>query len=357
MTANKNRFYRVISIFTCYVVLISCAACGAAYKPFQTALEKRADALDISAVNAAIISSGEAEWNSRYGKHAQSGGLYCIGSISKSFVAVLALILEEEGTISLDDTVDAYVPNLDLSSKITLRDLLTMRSGIADYTQDFDTEDYFKEYSEQSLIDKGLSDSVFLTQGDFLYSNTNILIAQQAIEQATGRDCEDLIEEYILDPLSLDNTFFAEEKESIKDRLMPGFANTKAGQKAEFTDMTTSWAGLTCGMYSTAEDMGKWGDALQSASFLSEDLRSQLFDFLPVNNAMDYGLCVMRERADDKEIVKMQGNVPGYSSVIYLYDDQSIAVVCNLSDYSGTDLLYAEEIADSLLALMIELRD
>jgi D-alanyl-D-alanine carboxypeptidase len=339
-------------------LLISCAACGAAYKPFQAALEDKAGAFDISAVNAALISNGEKKWESQSGEHAKKDSLYCIGSISKSFLAVLALILEEEGTIALDDTVNAFLPDLDLGNRenVTLRDLLTMRSGIADYMDDFDTGDYFKEYSEKNLILKGLSNSVFSTQGDFLYANTNILIAQQAIEKAAGKDCEELIEEKILDPLGLDNTFFAGEKESIKDRLVPGFSITKAAQHVDFTDTTTSWAGLACGMYSTAEDMARWADALQNSSLLSDAARAQLFDFMPVQNTMDYGLCIIRERAEDKEIVIMKGNVPGYSSVIYLYDGLSIVVLCNLSDYSGTDLSYAEQIADSILAATEDLQ-
>jgi D-alanyl-D-alanine carboxypeptidase len=350
MKTGADRFWiRTFLVITCFVLLISCAACGAAYKPFQAVLEGKAEAFHISAVNAAIISSGKMKWESRYGEFARSDSLYCIGSISKSFVAVLALILEEEGALCLDDEVGNFLPNFDVGNKkdVTLRDLLTMRSGIADYTDNFDTEDYFKEYSTQNLIREGLSNSVFSSQGEFLYSNTNILIAQQAIEQVTGKNCEELISKKILIPLALDNTFFAADKENIKERLVPGFSNTTARQQVDFTDTTTSWAGLACGMYSTAEDMAKWADALQNSDLISETSRSELFDFLPASNAMDYGLCVMRKKVDDNEVVMLQGNVPGYSCVIYLYNDDSMVILCNLSDYSGAGMSYAEDIADS----------
>lgn len=355
MIINSNKSSRIIAGVMSVLLLISCAACGTAYEPNSSEFKEKVELCNISAVNAVLMIDGEITWQGKYGQYSKIDSLYCIGSISKSFVAVLALILEQEGKISLDDKVNIYLPYLDLGNKtdVTLRDLLSMRSGIADYTSEFDAEDYFKEYSIYDLIDIGLSHSVFLKKENFSYSNTNILIAEQMIEKVTGENCEDLIKEKILIPLKLNHTYFAEDKQKMKDEIVPGYSNTKRKKQENFTDTTTSWADLACGMYSTAEDMAKWGDTLLNSSIISDESRRELFNFLPVNRTTDYGLCVIHKKIDDKDMIEIQGNVLGYSSAVYLYSDISVAVLCNLSDYSGSDRSYSEEIADLFLTKTI----
>ncbi len=68
---------------------------------------------------------------------------YRVGSITKTFVATVLLQLEAEGTLSLDDTVDSWLPGLVTGNghdgtRITLRQLLNHTSGIFNYTADAD---------------------------------------------------------------------------------------------------------------------------------------------------------------------------------------------------------------------------
>ena len=55
-----------------------------------------------------------------------------IGSVSKQFCAAAVMILRDQGKLSLDDTIDKYFPEYDRAGDITIRHLLTMRSGIRD---------------------------------------------------------------------------------------------------------------------------------------------------------------------------------------------------------------------------------
>jgi D-alanyl-D-alanine carboxypeptidase len=284
-----------------------------------------------------------------YGKGTGSS-LYCVGSVSKSFVAALALILQQEGSIRLDDPVGKYLPALSLWDKdrVTLRDLLSMRSGVADYTTDFAPADYFKDYAPDELIHMGIRNSALLERGDFRYSNTNILIAKEMIEAATGKECETLIREKILVPCGLKDTFFADEKSRIHSRIIHGYSDTLQDGRMDFTGATTSWSGLACGMYSTASDIAKWADALIRGHFLSEASKQALLDFFSVRDGVEYGLCVARKMLRGQQVIFLQGNVPGYGAAVLIRGDTVYAVLCDLSDYSGGGVYYAELIADEL---------
>jgi D-alanyl-D-alanine carboxypeptidase len=298
---------------------------------------------DAEAVCAGVSRDGRAVLRSTYGDNISRNSVFGIGSISKSFVALLALMLEQDGRISLDDKapIDYWNKN------ITLKDLLSMKSGLADYTAHFGFNDYFKEYSRDELIRLGLESSALGVQGDFEYSNTNILIAVKMIEDATGKRAEDLISERFLKPLKMAGTFFAEDKENIHD-LVRGYSKTSGGI-LDCADTTSSWATLACGMFSTVDDMEKWGHYILSLPELNPEMNRKLQDFTQVDENTQYGLCIEQKKIGDEKVLVLAGNVPGYSSALYMHDDSCISALCNLSDYSDSNIHYAEDIADMLL--------
>lgn len=163
-----------------------------------------------------------------------------------------------------------------------------------------------------------------------------------------GRDCERLIREKILEPLKLHNTFYDDEKPYIQDRFVPSYSNTKTERLADFSGATTSWADLACGMYASAADMAVWADMLICGDFLDDASNQGLLGFLPAMEEAEYGLCVARKTMRGEQVILLQGNVPGYSSAVFM-GDTVCAVLCNLSDYSGKDLCYAEIIAEALM--------
>lgn len=344
----KNKFVLIVVLL---LILTVCGNSPLDCQRYDKTIIHMAKEYNVPSVSAVLIQGGKKVWQNEYGEGTQRDSLYCIGSVSKSFVAALALILEQEDILNLDDTIGRYLPDFPYWNKdqITLRELLSMRSGIADYMTDFQRGDYFKEYEPDNLIQMGIDRSALLSQGYFNYSNTNILIACQMIEKATGKSCEELIREKILNPLELNDTFFAEEKQSIRDRLITGYSNTKTEKKADFTNTTSSWADLACGMYSTASDMAKWGYSLICDDLLNETSKQELFGFLSVRDGIEYGLCVVRQMLNKEQVIFLQGNVPGYGAAIIIRNDIVCAVLCNLSDYTGRGISCAEEIASELL--------
>ena len=176
---------------------------------------------------------------------------YEIGSITKSFTAVAIMKLVEQGKISMDDTLEKYFPEYsdcayyDRTSKVTVSNMLHMRSGIPDYVNQptlfFDAETIMDALgydvafmSEESIIhqlynsvdEDDIMRSTFSCRPnnepdtEFEYSNTNYYILAVILERVTGKTYEDILNEEIFRPCGMTDTTamcFGDVTASIKD--------------------------------------------------------------------------------------------------------------------------------------------
>lgn len=104
-------------------------------------------------------------------------------------------------------------------------------------------------------------------------------------------------------------------------------------------------------MYSSASDMAKWSNIIFYSQLLTDASRQKLLAFTMVGNGLSYGLGIYQMHTDDMQYEAIIGNVPGYSTIVVHSGDIMMSVLCNLSDYSGRQISYAEEIAKKLLII------
>jgi D-alanyl-D-alanine carboxypeptidase len=142
-------------------------------------------------------------------------------STSKTFTAAAVLLLVGDGKLSLDDTVDRWLPGV-VSSQgndghtITIRQLLGQRSGIFDYVQDADLQQLITGDLQRALHDNTPPEALvaiamkhaplFKAGTAWSYSNTNYLLAGMIIEKVTGQDWKELVRARIIAPLGLTHT-------------------------------------------------------------------------------------------------------------------------------------------------------
>ncbi|WP_299675517.1 serine hydrolase [uncultured Tenacibaculum sp.] len=155
------------------------------------------------------------ENNTIYLKHfgnGKKGDRYLIGSMSKSFTALLTLILEEKGVLNINDPVHKFLKwftykNKKISDQVTIKDLLQHTSGISteigntflESNSDFDYTQYYTETLKKiDLIDS--------SELRYKYSNANYRLLGLIIENATGKSYKECLETYITKPLNLDDT-------------------------------------------------------------------------------------------------------------------------------------------------------
>lgn len=144
---------------------------------------------------------------------------FSLASITKIFTALTAVILDEQGVLSLDDNVDKYLTSKQLKG-IKIIDLITHTSGLKANYEGYDWEigmekeyktmlDLFQDYKKEKMATG--------EKGKRVYSNLGYNILGAAIESATGTNFEDVVREKIFDTLGMKNSGFGKTKTTLYD--------------------------------------------------------------------------------------------------------------------------------------------
>lgn len=152
------------------------------------------------------------------------GSHFWTASTTKAFVATVVLQLAAEKQLSLDDTVEHWLPGVvsghgNDGSRITVRDLLRQTSGLYDYVDDPDLQQKLREhFDENRYNDTSPADLVMTAVAHkplfvpevgrtrWAYSNTNYLLAGMIAEKASGTGWRELVEHRIIARLGLSQT-------------------------------------------------------------------------------------------------------------------------------------------------------
>ncbi|GAA1088148.1 serine hydrolase domain-containing protein [Streptomyces javensis] len=154
------------------------------------------------------------------GRPVPRNGYVRIGSTTKSFVATVLLQLVGEGRLSLDDTVDRWLPGVvnghgNDGRRITLRQLLQHTSGLPDYIGDVVPGPSAAGYRRHRWTTHTSGERVALAMRHppsfepgtgWKYSNTNYLLVGMVIEAVTGHAWEQEVQDRIVRPLRLTHT-------------------------------------------------------------------------------------------------------------------------------------------------------
>ncbi|MFE9809234.1 serine hydrolase domain-containing protein [Streptomyces sp. NPDC005548] len=162
-----------------------------------------------------VAISGTADLNT--GHPVPADGYFRMASTSKTLVATVILQLEAERRLSLDDTVDHWLPgvvhgNGNYGSRITIRQLLQHTSGLHDDLPGYSTpQEYYEQrhyvYSSRQLVARAMEHAPDFPPGEgWQYSNTGYILLGTIIRQATGHPAHREIEHRVLRPLGLART-------------------------------------------------------------------------------------------------------------------------------------------------------
>jgi D-alanyl-D-alanine carboxypeptidase len=224
----------------------------------------------------------------RTGEPRSTQDRYRVGSITKTFVSTVLLQLEAEGRLSLDDTVDEWLPGLVHGNghdgrKITLRQLLNHTSGIFNYTADDDfgrtyfLKDGFFEHRYDTKSPAELVAVATAHKPDFApgtswnYSNTNYVVAGMVIEKATGRPYGEEIGRRILKPLGMTATSVPGTRVTVpqpSSRAYSKLAETATGPTYDVTRLNPSLAYAAGEMISNSGDLNRFYSALLKGRLL-----------------------------------------------------------------------------------------
>lgn len=143
-----------------------------------------------------------------------------IASITKTFVATAVLQLVDEGKLSKSDTLSRWYPDFPNAERITVDDLLRMRSGLVDgVIEGSDDEFAWEAYKKNRLADLTIRDEIessvsisaqrgYPPDQRTEYTNVNYLLLGEIVEKESGKDLGTYITRNILEPLDMKNTIY-----------------------------------------------------------------------------------------------------------------------------------------------------
>ena len=264
---------------------------------------------------------------------------YYTGSVTKQFTASAIMLLKEQGKLSVDDTLQKYFPSYKYADKITIKNLLTMTSGIKNYvlrSNEVDelfylqpelSEKIVKENSENKnkeiIINWILNQELnFEPDTEYRYSDSNYYLLGKVIEQVSGKTYEKFITEDILKPLGLSCSGF-----TGSDKLSKSYEGTDKCKYMTYLGVGYSSTGLI----SNVSDLLKWIDGILSYQLLSEESVNEMFT--PYKENFAYGVFV----ADNR--ISVYGKTERYSSMLFYTRDKSDIFV-SLTNYCYSDPVF-----------------
>lgn len=296
------------------------------------------------------------------------GAHFKTGSTTKTFVSTVMLQLEAEGKLSLDDTLQRWLPDVlgaqyDEAS-ITLHNLLGHTSGIFDYTSDnsfletiLTREGFeanrFKSYTVADLINLAKAHPpVFAPGTSWEYSNTNYVLAGMVIKAVTGNDWTKEVKKRILVPLGLTETASADAQAGLPSPFAHAYHIYSTEPNARsYTDTTLhnmSWANAAGDLVTTTKDENRFFRALMKGQLLPPTQLAKMKTVVMLDEGLGYGLGIVWASlpCDSRGFWSHGGGVVGYSTGNGVTDDGHRSAVISLSTTSFSDETYLTQTAE-----------
>jgi CubicO group peptidase (beta-lactamase class C family) len=252
-------------------------------------------------------------------KRANEQSTYRIGSISKTFTAVLVMRAVEQQLIQLDQIIEGFFPTIKNANKITIRHLLSHRSGIHNFTDDKDFLTWNTQPQSEKAMMERLSQlgSDFQPDYKFSYSNSNYVLLTFLLEKVMKDKYPSLLKKFILQPIGLKNTFYGGKINVSKNESKS--YTYRDGWKAESeTDMSIP---LGAGaIVSNPADIILFSEALFNGKIIQPE------SLVIMTNMKDnYGLGLFVIPFYDKKGYGHTGGIDGFNAVFSYFPEDKVA--------------------------------
>jgi CubicO group peptidase (beta-lactamase class C family) len=201
--------------------------------------------------------------------------VFRLGSLTKQFTAAAILQLQDQGRLSVNDTLDRYLPDAPHAGEVTLAQLLSHSSGIPDSLASPGLE-LRQAHTPDEMISLVAGQPLEFTPGSqYHYCNVCYLMLGRIIEIESGQSYADYMAEHIFQPAGMTATGVDDASIIVPHRAAGYNWDGQTYRNAEFVDMSNvGGAGV---LYSTVGDMYKWDRALYSDTLLSAAAREAYF--------------------------------------------------------------------------------
>jgi D-alanyl-D-alanine carboxypeptidase len=284
-----------------------------------------------------------------------------IASNTKTMTAALVVLLAQDGKLKFTDPVTDYVPDVPNGSEITVADLLTMRSGLYNYTNSPELAatldaDPAKAWTPQEALAIAFAHPPNAAPNtEYEYDNTNYALLGLIAEKAGGHPLAEQFQDRLFGPLGLQQTSLpAVDDTAIPAPYSHGYmyggsmyamvddpypddikAAAKAGtlKPTDYTNQNPSYAHAAGGAISTAGDIETWIRSLVSGKVFNADYQRQWLDSVQPEDpakpdGQKYGYGISYQRFTPTAAMYYHGGeLPGFNSFMGYDPDNDVSLV------------------------------
>jgi D-alanyl-D-alanine carboxypeptidase len=264
------------------------------------------------------------------------GLTYRVASVTKPLVATVVLQLVAEGSLSLSDSVQRWLPGiLPYGGQVSIRQLLNQTSGVPEYLLVPLLELYaskqgrFRSWTPHALVALVADQPPLFPPGaTYSYSNTNYVLAGLIVEAATGRTLGQELKRRIIGPLRLRDTFFPVNRPDIPGRNARGYSLPLGdqgpvldGPLLDFTVYNPSLAWAAGNQVSDLGDLARFFRALLGGRLLPRGLLTEMTTTVPIGQGAGYGLGLLVLQTPCGPLIGHDGGIPGFITIVLSTED------------------------------------
>lgn len=279
-----------------------------------------------------IFRKGYGLANVEWGIQMPPDAVFPIASLTKQFTAVAIMMLKERGLVSLDVSLEKYLPDFPLQGRhVTVRHLLNHTSGIHSYS---DLPEHRRntaplKSSLNKLVELIANRPFEFEPGErYRYNNSGYVLLGAVIENVSGTRYRDFLKREIFDPLGMRSTAYRSD-EPIVPKRVAGYQRGQSGiENASY--MSPTFFHAAGGLASTLDDLAIWDRAIranrliEAGSFAHMLVPTRLSDGTEYPYGFGFGTAVYREQ----RIYHHTGGINGFAThMLHLRDTNLTTIV------------------------------
>ncbi len=298
------------------------------------------------AVSVGIVRDGALAWSAHVGSARldpqaapTDDTQYMIGSITKTFTAVLVMALRDGGRLSLDDRLEKYLPQT-RHGAITIRQMLAHASGLQREPVGRIWENLDAPDQERLLRELESAEQVLPAHFAFHYSNLAFALLGQVVEQLEARPWAQVVTERILAPLEMTNTGLVPDEAS---RALGYQIHPHTGVATIEPAFRQNAMAPLGGLWSTVADLGRYASFVADPidEILAPDTLEEMCRPLIMTDvegwARAYGLGYDLQRIGERVLAGHGGAMPGFLAGLRVRRQERVGAVIFGNCTAGAD--------------------
>lgn len=238
--------------------------------------------------------------------------IFRIGSVTKSFTSIAVLQLVESGKLKLRDPLSKYLPEFPNGARIRISQLLNHTAGVPDFISYGEMQRRPLEFEPGSRIN---------------YSNSGYQLLGKVIEKVSGQPWDEYLRDHVFAPAGMKRTGY-DKTEELAGRAT-GYLMGKDGSYAPVAAQDARGAAAAGGLYSTAEDLVRWEQALAAGKLLGKETLEMATSpgVLSDGRKTRYGMGWMTSTYRGLRETGHGGDITGFNAYFARFPEEKFTVV------------------------------